>query len=198
VLQMPPHPDLDDYCLRYAAFFHPRLGPAFERTALRLRQHLDSVGIREFQPSLVVLQRDTGRPAWVSTVQGVQQDLVSAAEIDALIAARQFLVHGDAGLLGATLRVPANVLLQLESAFGADGEHSIRLRFAGQSMLPAIDCSPQSLRLVQKVDTAATVADALRDLHAEDTEIPRLLDSVRAAVLRGMLKPVAVSARPTR
>src|SRR5262249_10205589 len=146
--------------------------------------HLDSVGIREFQPSLVVLQRGTGRPAWVSTVQGVQQDFVSAAEIDALIAARQFLVHGNAGLLGATLRVPANVLLQREGPFGTDREHSIRLRFTGPSMLPAIDCSPASLRLVQQVDTAATVADALRDLSAEDAEIPRLLDSVRAAVLR--------------
>jgi len=45
------------------------------------------------------------------------------------------------------------------------------------------------------VDTAATVADALRDLSAEDAEIPRLLDSVRAAVLRGMLQPAAMPAR---
>ena len=192
VLQMPAVTDLDDYCVRYAAFLHPRFGQTFDRTFLRMRDHLEHLGVREFQSTIVVLQRDEVQPAWVSTVLGVQQEFISANAIEDLIAARRFLAQGDDTLLAATLRVSPQLRLLRESIFHDDTEVSFRLRSADTPLMPAFDCSDSSIRLVQQVNAAPTVADALSDLHMEGPDVARspLLDGIRAAVLRGILHPL--------
>jgi SAM-dependent methyltransferase len=197
VIQLPLHADLDDYCIRYASFFHPKLGPAFERTATHMREHLDSLGICGFQPAIVVLKRDEGCPPWVSTVHAVARDSVTTAAIDALITARHLLARGDDALLSATLRVPVELRVQRETPLSREDESTITLRCIGPHMLPPIDCNPASLDLVQQVNTAASVADAVKELMSNETT-PRsqdVLAGVRAAVLRGLLKPVPTPVR---
>jgi hypothetical protein len=121
-------------------------------------------------------------------VQAVQQDRVTSRGIDALISARHFLTSTDEVLLGATLRTPPDIRLQRESDFATEGKQTIRLRFAEDSMLPPIDCSLPALQLLSRVNSAPTVAHALRDTQANEEHTARALGQIRAAVLRGMLR----------
>jgi hypothetical protein len=122
---------------------------------------------------------------------------VTTAAIDALITARHLLARGDDALLSATLRVPAELRVQRETPLSREDESTITLRWIGQHMLPPIDCSAASLDLVQQVNTAATVADAVKELMSNEVTLRSqdVLAGVRAAVLRGLLKPVPAPLR---
>src|SRR5262249_21777771 len=107
-----PQTDLDDYCARYAAAAEPGLSVRFDRHAGRLRAHLERLSVRGLQLTLNVVRRNDGGPTWSATLDLPRSSArhVTAARIDALIAAHDLLAGSDQGLLASTLRAVDGVI----------------------------------------------------------------------------------------
>jgi methylase of polypeptide subunit release factors len=188
-----PATDLDNYCTRYAASHHPTLGEPFERAAWSMREQLEREAVRELRLALTVVQRGP-RPPWTSTIDipGGGGHAVTSERIDALVATRDLLAAPRDALLAATLRAPG-ATVRLERPLRG-GEPTARLHFPAGSLVYETELNEHALRLVELVDRAPDVGDAVRRFAAEHDGEPedRILDGVRQALLQGMLEVQSV------
>jgi methylase of polypeptide subunit release factors len=108
VLESPPRP-LEDHCALMAAAQHPELGPAFEKTATAIRDHLEAIGVRSLVLTLIVL----GKGSFTSTVKTryFVDAPVTPPAIERLVAARERIEKGD---LGDLALCPGAVVRELE------------------------------------------------------------------------------------
>ena len=191
VVRLPPYSDLDVYCIRYASFFHPRLGAAYGRAVARMRRHLEKLNVQKFQPSLVVLQASGRGHAWVSTVDVTNSEALTSHLLQAMVGARDLLARDEPALLAATLRMPDDLVVQREHGVRASETCELRLRRAGRAY-PAMDVSPGMLDLMLQVDASPSVDAACRTLRegASGSTVEGALQGVREALLRGLLEPV--------
>jgi len=190
VVKLPSDIDLDEYCIRYASFFHRHLGAPYDRLVVRMRRHLDGLQIKGFQPSLVALQAGPRGRAWASTVTLTGTDAISSGLLDKIIASRDLLASGDAALLAASLQAPVDLIVQWEEGINRPGATRVRLRREEHGYPPA-EVSPAVLDLIKQVDESPTVAVAADALggRAGGATTEKVLAGVREALLRGLLEP---------
>jgi SAM-dependent methyltransferase len=192
-----PATDLDDYCARYAAAAEPGLGTRFERRARRLRAHLERLSVRGLRLTLNVVRRNDGRPSWSATVDVPRSSVrhVTAARIDALIAANDLLAGPDERLLDSTLRVVDGVLAA-EHPVGEPKAETLRLRPGSESLVAEMELNGDAARLLVLVHGSANVREAATAFATArglgpDGALAGILDGVKDALRRGVLEPVA-------
>jgi hypothetical protein len=122
-----PSSDVDEHCARYATIEHPHGDAAYERAAMRRREHFEKMRIRELVPMVSVIRRDEDQPAWISVVE-VKRDVMSRARVEAMVAARDLLTRGRDALRAARLRLGEDVtapkdsvIAQVHASGGAAG-----------------------------------------------------------------------------
>lgn len=191
ILRFPTQVSLGPYCAHYAAFFHPRLGPKYESMVMRMRDQLERLGVRGFQPTLIVLQQATDSPAWISTVDASSASAVTSERVDGLVAIRDLLAQDDETLLMQALRVPSDLILNQERRVHGHHEAKNRLRQDDRPLFAEMDVNSAALALLQEVDTSPTLRDAVRILRGrtEGLSEEAVLQGVRDALQRGLLEP---------
>jgi SAM-dependent methyltransferase len=190
-----PETDLDDYCTRYSAAEHSSLGKAFEQQALRIRDHLEQMGIYQLRLALAVLDRGGAAPGWTATVDvpPTSTRAVTSARIDTLLAARDLLAQGDQALLASSLHLPETILA-VERPFDQPGPERIRLRFPEHALVHGITLNPDAQLLISHVHAASNVRAAVDAFATErnlttDASTEAILNGVKQALLRGILEP---------
>lgn len=186
---------LDEHAVSYAAAFHPTLDAAFEREAIRRREHLDEVGTRGLTPALTIARRSAHGAGFAEavSVQSLAGHALTSARIERMLAARD-LVTDRGRLLSATLRVPEETIFTQEQVGpGADVPSTIAARFSAAAMVQPIEMTADLLGLVTMIHEAESVREGL-ERFAEAYEVPveqaldSALPSVRQALLHGLLE----------
>jgi methylase of polypeptide subunit release factors len=103
----PEDVSLDEHCARYAIVGHPRADEAYERAAVRRREHFAKTHIVALRPRLTVARRNTSRTGWRSLVEH-GGGAMPRARIDAMFAARDLVTSGREALLASKLRLAAS------------------------------------------------------------------------------------------
>jgi SAM-dependent methyltransferase len=86
--------DVDGHCARYASMAHATLGEAYERDAIRRRDHYERMGILALRPTVIVVRRGGAGHAWHSVVSIAPGAGMSRARIDAMFAAHDEIAAG--------------------------------------------------------------------------------------------------------
>jgi SAM-dependent methyltransferase len=183
--------DVDDHCARYPMIGHVWQDEAFERDAMRRREHFDRVKIRALRPTFTVVRRNRARAGWTSTVDGTWPGHGTAVrgQLDRLIGAQDLVAEGPAALLAAALVVPEGVTF----ATAAEDGH-IDVRLEPYLMQPSVIFNEDAARLVRSVAGAPSVDEGIARFAAAAGETRAdlgddALAAVQGALLRGVLAP---------
>jgi SAM-dependent methyltransferase len=181
-------PDVrDDHCKHYATLLEPSMGEAWEREAIRRRDHFERLDLRELRSSLTVVRRSwDGVAGWISVVPSRRfaSARITRQRLDAMIAARDLDATGTQALRVARLRVADSVTFTQRSGrfFATFGEDGI-----GEDMV----LDENAMALLQGVHTSRTVGEALDSLAARFGQ-PEVADEglavVQNALLAGLLE----------
>jgi SAM-dependent methyltransferase len=179
---------IDEHCTRYATLMHPTLDEAWERIALRHRDHFDKLRMREIRPSFTIVRRSTdGSVGWTMTEESLRfgKAWVTHAKLEAMAVAFDLAQRGTEALRAARLRVPDEVSFSEHGGrFQASyGEHGWR---------GTMGVDETTFRLVHEVNRAETVGEVVERL-ARGAEVPSdaeatALDHVQGALLHGLLE----------
>jgi hypothetical protein len=180
-------PDVrDEHCVYYATLVEPSMNDAWERNAVRRRDHFERIGLRELHSTYTVVRRSwDGVAGWVSVApsRGFGRARVTRARIEAMVAARDLDASGSQALRVARLRVADSVTFTQRSGrfyatFGEDG--------ISEDMV----LDENAMALLQAVHGAHTVGEALDHLAAKfgQPEVAtEALAVVQNALLAGLL-----------
>ena len=193
-----PAMDADYHCAMYAAAEAARGSGILDERVAVWRDHLESLGIRKLESTLIAIQRDPEDPVWTAAMDVPQEaaDQVTSASLDQLIANHN-LANMDADtLLGATLRPPQGTIFTKEYTLDDPRAPAIRVRlpeaFYGQS----VELSEGSLLLISLVAEAETVASAVAQFAARQGIAPaqaaeKMLPAIRQALKLGVLSSMS-------
>ena len=182
-------PDVrDDHCVHYATLVEPNMDDAWERHAIRRRDHFEHIHLREMSSAFTVVRRSwDGVPGWISVAPSRRfgSARVTRGRIETMIAARDLDASGPQALRVARLRVAEGVTFtqrtgRFFATFGEDG-------ISDDMVL-----DENAMALVQAVHSAATVGEALDRLAAsfgQPEVATEALAVVQNALLAGLLEP---------
>jgi len=182
-------PDVrDEHCVHYATLLEPSMDEAWERNAIRRRDHFEGIQLCEIRPAFTVVRRSWDDvPGWTSVAPSrrFSSARVTRDRIEAMIAARDLDASGVQALRVARLRVADGVTFTQRSErfyarFGEDG-------ISDDMML-----DENAMALLQAVHGARTVGEALDSLAAsfgQPEVATEALAVVRNALLGGLLEP---------
>jgi SAM-dependent methyltransferase len=178
----------DEHCVYYATLVEPLLDGAWERHAIRRRDHFERLRLREIREAFTVVRRSwDGVAGWTSVAPSRRfgSARVTRARLEAMVAARDLDAIGPQALRVARLRVAAEVTFTQRSGrfFATFGEDGI-----SDDMV----LDENAMALVQAVHSAATVGEALDRLAAsfgQPEVATEALAVVQNALLAGLLEP---------
>ncbi|HEY1905493.1 MAG TPA: methyltransferase [Myxococcaceae bacterium] len=185
VLLAAPAASAGAQAVAYAALAHPELGPAYAAAVERNRDHLETLGHREWKHVLACVRRAPARDPF--TVQLPVAGLHSRGPeaLEALLSGIEAAVLPDEALRAVPLaplpglRLPAQLTLDGEVA-RLEAQPG-RGELASASVLDGDD-----LALLRALAASTEVGSAVQGLSAEDPDTP-WLDRVRALAGRGLL-----------
>ncbi len=153
-------PDADAFCISDNAYSHPDFGPEFREKAVRLREHMASLGIRGLRVALSILEpagaSHIGAPS-PSFGQGFTgsfevSELSAGGEIAALVesqlAAHRLLHAGREAVLSAKLR------LREGTVFASGKDALLRVIFAKGGPLSEVRLDRGAHRVIELCDTS--------------------------------------------
>jgi SAM-dependent methyltransferase len=185
--------DIDEHCARYATIGHAWQDEAYERDAMRRREHFERARILALRPTFTIVRRDpVGAAAgWTSTVQGrsLAEARPTRAQIATLIRARDLLAQGPDALRAATLRLPDGVSFTQRGEEGDEVEAS----FVGGGLCGPITMNVGTVRLVGFIQEAAHVEQGVQAFVAAEQQTmaaigDSALEGVKFALLHGLLE----------
>jgi SAM-dependent methyltransferase len=180
-------PDVrDDHCVHYATLLEPAMDEAWERDAIRRRDHFERIGLREITSAFTIVRRSwDGVPGWLSVAPSRRFSTarVTRERIEAMVAARDLDASGAQALRVARLRVAEGVTFTQRSGrfFATFGEDDL----SGDMVL-----DENAMALLQAVHAAHTVGEALDRLVAsfgQPEVATEALAVVQNALLAGLL-----------
>jgi len=184
--------DIDEHCTRYASIGHAWQDEAYEREAMRWREHFERAKIRALRPTFTVVRRDPAGAAlgWTSTVQGLTpaESPTSREQLDRVIAARDLVASGRAALREATLRLAPGL------TFAQHGEsEAVQATFAGGGLCGPVTINAGAVRILGFVHQAESVKRGLEDFAADQGQTledigEAALEGVELALLHGLLE----------
>jgi SAM-dependent methyltransferase len=184
--------DVDDHCTRYPMIGHVWQDEAYERDALRRREHFERTGIRALRPTFTVVRRTRPGAAWTSVVDGCWpgDSAKVAGQLDRLFAARDLVARGKDALRAARLRLPEGVTFATPEIDGA-----VEVSFAPHTLHGALTYNDAAARLVRFVGEATRVDEGIARYAAAAGEnladfADDALDAVGEALLHGVLEQV--------
>ena len=177
----------DERCDHYTTLVEPSLDEAWERHAIRRRDHLERIQLREICTAFTVVRRSwDGVPGWTSVAPSRRfaKASVTRGRIEAMVAARDLDAIGAQALRVSRLRVAEGVTFTQRTArfFATFGEDGI-----SEDMV--LDAN--AMTLLQAVHRARTVGEALDHLAAsfgQPEVATEALAVVRNALLGGLLE----------
>lgn len=192
-----PAMDPDYHCAMYAAAESVRGSGALDERLALWRNHLESLGIRKLESTLVAIQRDPVAPVWTAAMDVPQDaaDQVTSASLDQIIANHNLANTDDDSLLRATLRPPEGTVFTKEYTLEGPRAPAIRVRLPESSCSQSVELSDGSLLLISMVAEAETVAAAVAQFaarqgiapaQAAEKMIPALRQSLKLGVLRSL------------
>jgi len=190
-----PSRGLDDFCTRYAAIEHPRLGDSFERKAVLRREHLEKVGVGGLTLTLIVIQRNSNGLRWADTLEvpAADADGIPSTRIDKLISARDLLAETPDKLLAARLRVPEATVFAREYSLSKPDQPKFTARFPHGSLAGTVSLNSGTLLLLTLLNETSDVRSAVQrfaqcEAVTLDDALQRLLPGLREALRAGMLE----------
>jgi SAM-dependent methyltransferase len=184
--------DIDEHCTRYATIGHPWQDEAYERDAMRWREHFERTKIRQLRPTFTVVRRDPPGAAlgWTSTIEGLSpaESPTSREQLDNVIAARDLVARGRSALRQATLRLAPGV------TFAQRGESGqVQATFPGGGLCGPITMSAGSVHILGFVLEAERVQQGLEAFAADQKQTVEAigdaaLEGVELALLHGLLE----------
>jgi SAM-dependent methyltransferase len=184
--------DIDEHCSRYATIGHVWQDEAYERNAMRWREHFARTRIRALRPTFTVVRRDPAGASlgWTWTVQGrtLAETRPSREQLDRLIAARDLVARGRSAIRQATLRLAGGV------TFAQRGESDeVEASFVGGGLCGPITMNAGSVRVFGYVHQAERVERGIEAFAANEgrtmDEIGEpALEGVELALLHGLLE----------
>jgi SAM-dependent methyltransferase len=191
--------DVDEHCARYATIGHAWQDEAYERDAMRRREHFERLRIRSLRPTFTIVRRDREGAAlgWTSTVQGrnLAEARPSREQIAAVIRARDLVAQGPDALRAATLRLHEGVTFTRrgEGGEGGEREREVEASFPGGGLCGPITMNVGTVRLVGFIEEAERVQAGIEDFAAAegqsmDAIADAALEGVKFALLHGLLE----------
>ncbi|HEY8041681.1 MAG TPA: class I SAM-dependent methyltransferase [Polyangiaceae bacterium] len=187
--------DVDDHCARYPMIGHVWQDEAFERDAIRRREHFEKTRIRALRPTFTVVRRTSPGAGWTATVLGRWPGSGAGVrgQLERLIAARDLVAQGDDALRAASLRAGEGVVF---SPPAADGKVDVTL--PAERLQPSLTSNEESVRLMRFVEGAPRVDEGIARCmeseggSAQDAEAAAdaadALEAVKEALLLGVLE----------
>jgi SAM-dependent methyltransferase len=177
----------DEHCVHYATLIEPAMDEAWERDAIRRRDHFERIQLREIRSAFTVVHRSwDGVPGWISVAPSRRfgSARVTRGRIEAMVAARDLDASGAQALGVARLRVAEGVTFTQRSGrffatFGDDG--------ISEDMV----LDENAMALLQAVHGGPTVGAALDQLAAsfgQPEVATEALAVVKSALLAGLLE----------
>ncbi len=151
--------NLDEWSSAHASMEERSLGPGFERRAMQLRAHFDSIGARTLCVTLSVIAR-TGEKGWTRTVDILpfSRALVTGDHVAALVATSELAAGSDERLLTARLRMPPGAELQ---------ERGGRFRVVFRDLLAPVELSQGAAMLTRAAHDFESVRKAIEAISAK-------------------------------
>jgi methylase of polypeptide subunit release factors len=184
--------DIDEHCTRYATIGHAFRDDAYEREAIRRREHFEQAKIRALRPTFTIVRRDLpgAGAGWTFTVQGrrLADAHPSREQIEGLFAARDVVTRGRQALGNATLRLTSG------ARFAQRGEgDEVEVSFPGGGLCGPMTVNAGTVRLVGFVHEAGRVEDGIAAFAEGDGETlaelrDTALEAVEFALLHGLLE----------
>jgi SAM-dependent methyltransferase len=194
-------PSPDGQALGYAAIEAPDLGPRYASAVRCYRQHLDTLGVKEFRHVLVVLRAPgADAPAdggLTATIPVGRLRGADSGSLDALLAALDVAALDDRSLGGQAVAAARHARWVQERA-GPDPatEPVHRVHFRPGALGVDQELSEASLVLLGLLDSSASVDRAVERYAqicaaAPEEVRPRVLEFVRRSLGTGLLAPGA-------
>jgi SAM-dependent methyltransferase len=182
--------DVDDHCARYPMIGHPWQDSAFERDAIRRREHFERARIRALRPTFTVVRRNRTGGGWTSAVDGVWPGHGKgvAGQLDRLMRTRDLVAEGPAALLSAKLVIPAGV-----NFARATEEGQVEVRLEPYLMQESLTFNEAAATLARAVAGAPSVDEGIARYAAAAGEARAsfaddALAAVKEALLHGVLE----------
>ena len=178
----------DEHCLHYATIMEPSMDEAWERHAIRRRDHFERLRLREIRSAFAIVRRSwDALPGWISVAPSrrFSSARVTRGRIETMVAARDLDASGSQALRVAKLRVADAVTFTQRSGrfFASFGEDGI-----SEDMV----LDENTMALLQAVHAGRTVGESLDQLAASFGQ-PEVategLAVVQNALLAGLLEP---------
>jgi SAM-dependent methyltransferase len=149
----PDDVSLDEHCARYAIIGHPQADEAYERAAVRRREHFARTHIVALRPRLTVVRRNKSGAAWRSLVERGSGPM-PRARIDAMFATRDLLTSGREALLAAKVRLAEGAIEAAAEVLRTVHESSsvgeAVTRFAAAAGRPPAEANDEVIASVQE------------------------------------------------
>jgi methylase of polypeptide subunit release factors len=182
--------EVDDHCARYTLIGHLWQDEAYERDAIRRREHFERARIRALRPTFTLVRRGAvGTVGWTSTMDGRFPADTSPrpGHLDGLFEARDLVARGRDALKAARLRISPGV------SFGPPGrDGTVDVEFAPHLLHAPLTYNEAAARLVRAVAEAPRVDQGIARYAAaageklEDFE-GDALGAVEEGLLHGVL-----------
>lgn len=201
-----PDVGVDRHAASYAAAKHATLGAEFDREALALLEHFETLGVRALAETFLVVrarERSSGEPFTHVVPVGAQGCIdITMDRVERLLAARD-LVGDRERLLAANVRFPdGTVLSEEQDGPGADRPSIVRARFADAALIEPAILDKNLLILLTCVHEADTVRAGV-ERFAEAYDVPfehaldRALAAIEGALLAGLVEVAEIGRLPS-
>jgi SAM-dependent methyltransferase len=178
-------PDPDALAVGEAAHEHPDLGPAFARSAVIRREHLDRLGVEGIRIAVAAIAPAASAPGWTRALTIDDVDL-GADAFARLLAAAELLARGRDALLAAKVRPAQGISFAI-------GKDAVEVIFPPGSPRARLALNHGAHRVVTLLDGAPTVQIAVNRFRKEGNYKPqdaldRFLPAVSQLLAAGVVE----------